>query len=435
MSSVITEVLFIALLVIANGVLSMSELAIVSARKVRLKQQAENGDAGAGVALDLASDPNRFLSTVQIGITMVGILAGAFGGATIAEQLGARLERVPALAPYSEAIGVAAVVLAITYFSLVFGELVPKRLALGGAERIASVVARPMRVLSFVASPAVRLLSLSTEMVIRLFGSKSEKEPPVTEDEIRMLLKQATAAGVFAEEEEGLVQNVFRLGDRRVTTLMTPRHEIIWLDADDPPEVNQKEIAESPHSRFPVCKGSVDKVIGVVRAKDILARQTSGEAFDLFAVMREPILVSESINSLKVLEIFKQTGRHLAIVTDKHGGTEGLITHHDILEAIVGDIPLIGEPSGLQIVRREDGSWLVDGAILVDEFKDFFNLKTLPGYEDSTYDTLGGFVMMYLGHIPSAGEHFEWNGLRFEVVDMDGRRIDKVLVNAVAEAE
>jgi putative hemolysin len=429
MTAITIEILFIILLIAGNGLLAMSEFAIASVRKVRLQNLAERGDARARIALELANQPNQFLSTVQIGITLVGILAGAFGGATLAEQLATRLEAISPLAPYSDAIGVALVVLGITYLSLGFGELVPKRLALNNSERVASAVAKPMRLLSIVAAPAVRLLSFSTDTVLRLLGMKPSGEPPVTEDEIKVLIRQGTVAGVFEEAEEDLVENVFKLGDRRVSALMTPRHEIIWLYIDDPPELNLRRVAESTHSRFPVCQGSIDKLIGVVRAKDLLVQQMSGSPFDLRAVMRPPLGIPESMRSLKVLELFKETGRHLALIIDEHGGIEGLITHHDILAALVGYIPIVGEPAELQIVEREDGSWLIDGTLLIDELRDIFDIRKLPGQVEERFQTVGGFVMWYLGHIPSVGEHFEWNGLRFEVVDMDGRRIDKVLIS------
>lgn len=428
-TTVTIEILLIILLIAGNGLLAMSELAVVSSRKVRLQHLVDRGDPRARVALKLANEPNQFLSTVQIGITLVGILAGAFGGATIAEQLAISLENIPLLAPYSEAIGVAVVVLAITYFSLVFGELLPKRLALSNPERIASILARPMRFLSIIAAPAVRILSFSTDSVLRIAGIKPSTEIPVTEDEIRMLIRQGTAVGVFEETEEDLIKNVFRLGDRRVSALMTPRHEIVWLDIDDIPELNQRRVAESGQSRFPVCQGSIDKIVGVVRATDLLAQLVNGKPLEIGVAMRQPLVIPESMRALKALELFRKTGRHLALIVDEHGGIEGLITHHDILAAIVGDIPLVGEPVELQIQQREDGSWLIDGTLLIDEFREMFRLKRLPSEEDGIYQTLGGFIMSYLGRVPSVGEHFEWNRLRFEVVDMDGRRIDKVLVS------
>lgn len=431
MDIVVIEIIFIILLIIANGTLAMSEMAIVSARKARLQHLAEQGDARAQSALRLAGEPNQFLSTVQIGITLVGILAGAFGGATLAEQMAGRLDDIPLLAPYSEAIGVAVVVLIITYLSLIFGELVPKRLALSNPERIASAIAKPMRLVSAIASPAVRLLSLSTEGVLRLLGAKPSGEPPVTEEEIRLMIRQGALAGVFEQAESNLVENVFRLGDRRVSALMTPRHEILWLGLDDSPEVNQRKVTESAHSRFPVCKGTIDNLVGIVRAKDLLTQHLRGEPFNLQTVARQPLVMPEGMLALNALEMFKQTGRHLALVVDEHGGTEGLITHHDILAAIVGDIPIIGEPVEAQIVKRDDGSWLVDGSLLLDEFKERFRIRRLPGEEDGSFHTLAGFVMMSLGRIPVVGDHFESNGLRFEVVDMDGRRIDKILVSRI----
>lgn len=434
MTALIIEIIFIILLIAGNGVLAMSELAIVSARKVRLQHLADRGDMRARAALQLANEPNEFLSTVQIGITLVGILAGTFGGATIAEQLADRLESFPPLADYSEAIAVAVVVLSITYFSLVFGELVPKRLALSNSERIASGLARPMRLLSIIAAPAVRLLTFSTDVVLRLAGIKPPRETPVTEDEIRMLIRQGTTAGVFDKAEEDLIKNVFRLGDRRVSALMTPRQDIVWLDANDPPKLNQRRVAESPHSRFPVCEGHLDKLVGVVRAKDLLTHQVNQQPFDLRLAMRQALVIPESMQALKALELFRQTGRHLAIIMDEHGGTEGLITHHDILASIVGDFPLIGEPPEHRVVRREDGSWLMDGALLIDEFREILQMRRLPGEESGAFQTLGGFIMSFLGRVPSVGEHFEWNGLRFEVVDMDGRRVDKVLVSPLGKA-
>ena len=431
MTNVATEIFIVTLLIIGNGVLAMAELAVISARKARLTRLAEQGDARAEVALALASAPNQFLSTVQIGITLVGILAGAFGGATLAGQLGARIENVTVLAPYSEAIGVLVVVLTITYLSLVFGELVPKRLALNNPDRIALRVARLLRFLSVIASPAVHVLSVSTNFVLRILGAKPTGAPPVTEDEIRILIRQGTAAGVFEETEEDLVANVFRLGDKQVNALMTPRHEIAWLDINDPSEENRRAIAERAYSRFPVCRDTIDNVIGVVRAKDLLAQVLSGQRFDLTPVMRQPLLIPDGMRAYACLELFKESGKHVGLVVDEHGGIEGLLTPHDLLEAIIGNISVAGQPVELQAVQREDGSWLIDGSMHIDEFKQLFDLKRLAGENWGTFQTVGGFVMAYLGHIPSVAEHFEWEGLRFEVVDMDGRRVDEVLVARV----
>lgn len=431
MSAIAIEVLFIIILILGNGVLAMSELAIVSARKTRLQQLAGRGEAGARTALDLANEPNQFLSTVQIGITLVGIMAGAFGGATIAEQLAAYIVDIPALAPYSEAIGVAVVVLAITYLSLILGELVPKRLALNNAEKIAAAVARPMRILSRIASPAVRLLSISTETVLKVIGVQPSVEPPVTEEDIRMMIRQGTDAGVFEKVEQGLVENIFRLGDQRLGALMTPRTEIVWLNVSDPLDEIRQIVVQSGYSRFPVCEDSLDQVVGIVRTKDILAALLADKTIDLRTLSRQVVFVPETMSAMKALEYFKQTGTHLFLIVDEYGGTEGLITHHDVLEAIVGDIALTGKPSEPRALQREDGSWLLDGMLPVDEVKDALQVKRLPGEEWEGYHTLAGFILLQIGRIPKIGDHFEWNGLRFEVMDMDGRRIDKVLVTPI----
>lgn len=429
MSAITFEVLFVLLLLVANGIFAMSELAVVSARKARLQRMAEAGDARARAALELANSPDRFLSTIQIGITLVGILAGAFGGATIAEQLGAQIARVPALAEYGEAIGLAVVVLAITYLSLVVGELVPKRLALNNPERIAALVARPMGVLSRVASPFVHVLSVSTSAILHILRLKASDEPPVTEEEIKVLIEQGTQAGVILEAEQEMVESVFKLADRSIVTLMTPRTEVAWLDVNDPPERLYAQVSESPYSRFPICTGTVDNVVGVVKAKDLLARSAAGVQLDLRAVMKQPLFVPDSRTALQVLEALKGARTHLAILVNEYGSVEGLVTSNDILEAIVGDIAPAGAQGEEQAVRREDGSWLLDGALPVEDFRELFPVGQLPGEERGGYHTLAGFVMTHLGRIPAVAEYFEWQGLRFEVVDMDGKRIDKVLVS------
>ncbi|MBD2103814.1 hemolysin family protein [Leptolyngbya sp. FACHB-261] len=431
MSSVTFEILLVFLLILANGIFSMSEMAVISARKARLQQWASEGDGKAQAALDLANAPNNFLSTVQIGITLVGILAGAFGGATIAEPLAAIFSRVPLLAPYSQALGLGIVVAVITYLSLVVGELVPKRLALNNPERIASTVATPMGQLSKIAAPVVHLLGMSTDLVMRMLGIRASTEPPITEEEIQVLIEQGTQAGMFEQAEQDMVERVFRLGDQQVSALMTPRRQVVWLDLDDSLEENRHKMLNSIHSRFPVCQGSLDNVLGIIQVKDLFARSTFDEPLDLTTSLRQPLVVPESTQGLKVLESFKQTGMHTALAVDEYGGVQGLVTLYDILEAIVGDVPSVGEHTEPQAVQREDGSWLLDGLLTVDEFKDLFDLEELPGEERGSYQTLGGFVLMYLGHIPSSSEHFEWGGLRFEVVDMDGNRVDKVLVMAV----
>lgn len=429
MNNPVLEILIIFLLLVANGVFAMAEIAIVSARKARLQQMAEAGDAQARAALDLARNPHPFLATVQIGITLVGILAGAFGGATIAEEIAARLNAIPFLIPYSETIGVSVVVLTITYASLIIGELTPKRLALNNAERIAAAVALPMQALSALAAPVVRLLNASTDLVIRLLGVKPSAEPHVTPEEIKVLIEQGTASGVFEASEQDMIENVLRLDERRVGACMTPRTQIVSLDVDDPPETLRRKIADSQHSRFPVIQGDPDNVVGMVRAKDLLAQSLAGEPLNLSALLRPPLFVPENTSALKALELLKQHRVHIALVTDEYGGIQGLLTHNDILEDIAGRIPSATDPLKPQAVRREDGSWLVDGLLHIDELKEILDLSHLPAEAHGHYQTVGGFVMTQARRIPVAGQHFEWGGLRFEVMDMDGRRVDKVLVS------
>ena len=430
MNSVAFEILFILLLLIANGLFAMSEIALVSSRKVRLLRRAEK-DAGARVALELAAAPDRFLSTVQIGITLIGILTGAFGGATISRHLAERLNRIPALAQYSEAVSIVVVVVTITYLSLVVGELVPKRLALNYPERIASRVAKPMQFLSRLTAPAVHALSASSSFLLRLLGARPTEEPPITEEEVKILIDVGAEAGVFEAAEHELVDNIFRLADLKVPQLMTPRLDIVWLDVISPPEEIRKRIINSPYSRMPVCQGTLDNVLGVVKARELLARVLAGEPLDLRAAMRPPLYVPETRTALQLLELFKRSTAHIALVIDEHGALEGLVTMNDVLEAIVGEMPAhLGRVEGLA-VRREDGSWLLDGRIPVSDFKELFSIERLPREEEGGYHTLAGFIMTYLGRLPSAADHFVWNGLRIEVVDMDRRRIDKVLVNRV----
>jgi putative hemolysin len=431
METIIVEIIIILILLIANGLFSMSELAVVSARKPRLQRRAESGDRRAEAALQLAAEPNDFLATVQIGITLVGILAGAFGGATLAGELVPVLQQFAALAPYSESLAFGLVVLVITYLSLVVGELVPKRLALGHAEGIARVVARPMQWLSKITAPAVRLLTTSTDLLLRLFGVRPSGEPVITEDEIRILLRQGAQAGVVEEAERRMVENIFHLGDRYVETLMTPRPDIVWLAANDSPDEIRRKLRESGFSRFPVATENLDNIIGFVRARDLLSELLAGQPPDLNSVLRHAPFVPESMPVWKVLEQFRATGVHIAFVVDEHGGTQGLVTHHDILEAIVGDIEPVKNAEDQMAVQREDGSWLLDGALPVDELRELLELSRLPGEESGEYHTLGGFVMSQIGRIPHPSDHFEYGGLRFEVLDMDRRRVDKVLVSKV----
>ena len=417
------ELLIIFLLTVVNGVFSMSEAAVFASRRARLQRMAERGSSGAQAAIQISEEPNRFLSTVQVFITLIGILGGAFGGATVAEEIGDAL-RQTSLARYADAIGFTTVIVFTTYLSLIVGELVPKRLALRSPERIAALVAGPMQVLSRITSPVVKLLSLSTDAVLWLLGARQNEDALVTEEEITTMIQQGVEAGVFEEAEHDMVEGIFRLGDRRIRSLMTPRTEIVWINTEAPDEENQQHMIESTYSRFPVCEGDLDRVLGMVQAKDIMTQVLSGQAFSPRAVLQQPNFVPESMTASKVLEIFRDSGVHMAFVIDEYGGLEGLVTAQDILDAIVG------EPEESEAVQRKDGSWLLDGGTPVDDLKDYLEVEELPGEHDQ-FQTLSGFVMTRLGDIPKVGDTFDWNLYRFEVVDMDGMRVDKVLISVV----
>lgn len=428
MSQVSTELLFIFFLLLANGVFALAEIAIVSARKVRLQQAAEQGNAGARAALQLANAPGGFLSTVQVGITLVGILMGAFSGASISDVLTTRLKQTPALAPYAHTISLGLVVLLTTYLSVVVGELVPKRIGLNSPEQIAASVAGPMQFLSRLATPVVWVLERSSEGLLRLFGIRAAAELPVTEEELKVLIEQGTEAGVFEAAEQELLGRVLQLGDRRVGSLVVPRTEIVWFEVDEAPESLRAKITRGLYSRFPVCEGSPDRVLGIVTTHDLLAQCLAGEPLDLRSALRAPLFVPETLRAFRLLELFRDTGNQFAVVIDEHGGTHGIVTPTDILEAIVGELPELGELAEPNIQERQDGSWLVDGALPFSELLHHFRLPaTLVGGARG-FETLGGFIAAHLGRIPLSGDRLELGPLRLEVVDMDGYRVDKVLV-------
>ena len=422
------EILIILLLTIANGIFSMSEMAIVSARKARLQEQAEQGNAGAKAALKLANSPNRFLSTVQVGITLIGTLAGAFGGAALAKPLAAYLALIPALKPSSEAIAFGLVVVLISYLSLILGELVPKQLALKNPEKIAAAIAAPMQFVEKLMAPIVSLLSFSTELVLKLLrANQPSDEPLVTEEEIKVLVRQGAEAGMFDVAEQDMVERVFHLGDQHVNALMTPRPDILWIDLDDSAEVTRQKLVDSQHSRIPVCQETLDNILGVAHVSDILARSLSDQPIDLPTLLRQPLLIPETTHALRVLELFKQSGTHIALVVDEYGVIQGLVTLNDVMEVIIGDVPADDQQEA-NAIQREDGSWLLDGMLSIAELKEIFKFDELPYEESGKYQTLAGFVIMQLGRIPRSTDHFEWSRFRFEVIDMDGNRVDKVLV-------
>jgi putative hemolysin len=419
------EIIIILLLLLVNGFFAMSEIAVVSARKSRLQQRAEEGDSKAARALELANDPNRFLPTVQIGITLVGVFAGAFGGATIARHIAASLSRVPALAPYATFIGIGVVVAGITYATLIIGELVPKRIALHWPERIAARVAGPMHTLSRMAAPLVALLGASTDVVLKLLRQRDSEEPAVTEDDIRVLLEQGTRAGVFLAAEQDIVENVFWLGDQRVASVMTPRSEIVWLDVRQPPQAHIRTMVEQPQARYILGDGELDKVVGVVAIKEIWPRVLSGAPLDVRRDATTPLFVHSNTRALTALEQFRKTRVHAALVMDDDDRVAGLVTLTDILEGLVGELAELAED---QVVQREDGSWLVSASVLMTDVYDLLGLREPRHEPRPPYRTVGGFVLHSLGRVPHPAEYFLWEGYRVEVMDMDGNRIDKVLI-------
>lgn len=434
MNSLVMEILLIFLLIIINGLLALSELALVSARKTRLEQMANEGDSAADIALKLLDSPDRFLSTIQIGITFVSILAGAFGGATIAELLARYFNAYPLLVPYSETISVAIVVICITYFSLIIGELIPKRLALNNPEGIACLVAPAIHRFSRIAYPLVVLLSGSTNYILRVFHFKASTEPTVTEEEIKLLIDKGTQAGTFQEFEQETIERVFRLADRRVSILMTPRADIVWLDVNDNIETTKNKIAEHRFSSYPVASDTLDDILGIVRVKELLALAMEGKPFDLKKICRTPLFVLETTPAVKVMESFKKSKMHLAFVVDEYGAIQGLVTFGDILRSVFEDVEDTIE-GGKDIIKREDGSLLISGSLPLDEFMDYMEIARINEEEHKGINTVGGFVMAKLGAVPLEGQYFVWSGLKLEVVDMDSRRVDKILVTRINDED
>ncbi len=423
-----TETLLILALLALNGLLAMSEIAIVTARKIRLQRLAEDGDRRAAVALELGSDPSRFLSTVQIGITAVGILAGAFGGATLTRELQTFFGTVPVLAPYREPLSFSLVVVVITYLSLVIGELVPKQVALADPERIAVYVAKPMHVLSRLAAPIVWLLTISTEAILTLLRVRRVSDDVVSDDEIKLLIQQATRSGAFQAVEQELMEGALDLGEQRVYELMTARPRVVWLDVEDPPEENWRKVSASSHTSFPVCEGGLDSVLGIVSIKQLWERLINGQSVDLRTIdLKPPIYVLDRQPALKLFEVFQEPGVGLALVIEERGNVEGVVSLADLIEAIVGDAALLGKRRDHQPIQREDGSWLLDGLMAIDDLKEILELDDIPGEDQGRYQSLGGFIFALAGKVPETGDYVEWDGWRLEVVDMDGRRIDKVL--------
>jgi putative hemolysin len=428
MSIIASEIIIIVLLVLANGLFAMSELAIISCRKSQLRKLAEHGDSRAKAALELADSPNRFLSTVQMGITLIGVLAGAFGGVTIAGEIAGALEPFPFFSPYGEAIGIGIVVLGITLLSVVLGELVPKRLALNNPLGISLILARPIRRLSRLTSPVVRLLGALTDVVLKLFGFRPTAESAVTEDEVRLLVEQGHEEGVFFEAEKEMVKQAMALDRKRVGDIMTPRAQIVWLNVADSNEVNWPKIIASGHSYFPVFEGKRDNVLGVVSLKGLWANFAAAKDAGLSGLVAEPLFVPANMTALKLLETFKQSRNHLALVSDEFGTVQGIVTIVDVFEEIVGDIPSFDEAPQARAVRRGDGSWLVDASLELDELKQLLGVQIMPGEDEEAYQTLSGFVLYRMQRIPREGDYFVWGNFRFEVADVDRHRLDKIII-------
>lgn len=418
-------------LFILNGLFAMSELAVVSARRARLQTMADAGDSQAKAALKLVQQPDQFLSTVQIGITLIGIFAGAFGGSALADDMAKILRDIaPELGSSADTIGLVLIVLLTTYLSLVIGELVPKRLALLNAEGIARRVARPMSLLAQVTRPLVWVLTQSTALVLRLLGIRETAPPPVTEMEVITMIREGVNAGVFGESEDEMVQGVLRLDERRIGSIITPRTETIWLDINDPEDVIRNKITENPYSAYPVARGSMDDIVGIVRSKDILAQLMTENTLDLHSVMIKPHFIPESVTVFDALEHFKWSGVHTALIVGEYGGIEGLVRMHDIIELIFGELDVEQiDAHDPDMRRREDGSWLLGGQVSMEQLEELYPNVKFP--ESDNYETLAGFVMAQLREVPDEADHFEYGGLKFEIVDMDGVRVDKVLVSSI----
>jgi putative hemolysin len=433
MSTLTLEITFIFLLLFANGLFAMAEIAVVTSRKARLKNMADHGASGARLALSLANSPGKFLSTVQVGITFVGVLASALGGAKLSERLAAVLAQVPAFEHYAEAIALTIVVGAMTYLSVIIGELVPKRIALNNPERIASALARPMNGLAKLFSPLVNLLNVSSDFLMAALGIRKPKESVVSEEEVRVLIDEGLSAGIFKKAEKDMVEGVFELDEQTAGDLMTPRARMIWLSLDDEDEENWRRIAGSGHSHFPVYQGTRDNVVGMVSVKSLWANLSLAGRVELRALVTPPNYVPTAMPPGKLIEAFKKTGKHIALVVDEFGGLQGIVTLNDVMMAIVGNLPEREQRHDPKAVLRQDGTWLVDAMLDIDETKTSLGIDDdLPGEDDNRYSTLGGFLLHQIGHLPREGEKFTWDRFEFEVIDMDRQRIDKVLVTAKA---
>ncbi len=435
MYETILYIIIIIILIILNGILSMSELAVVSSRKGKLQKMINDGKKHAQTVIDLNENPNQFLSTIQIGITLIGVLTGAFGGATLSTPLA---NVISPYVPYAESISVLIVVIVTTYLSLVIGELVPKRIALNSPERVAVKVAKSMKILSKICKPFVIILSKSTNAVLTILRINHKEDTSITEEEIELMIEESRVEGNIEKEEEDIIKRVFKLDEQKVDMIMTPRSEIIWIDLDDSPEENKKKIIESKRSIFPIAKGELDDFMGVVQSKDILAVLFENKEMNLEKIVKNPIVVPENLESLELLKQYKENKEyvHMALIVDEFGSVSGLITLNDLLEGIVGDIPGIDETDDPIATQRADGTWLIDGRYQIDRFKELFDYsEEFPDEKEDNFTTIAGFILSFCGKIPEEGEEFIWDRFSFEIVDMDGNKIDKLLITDLGPQE
>lgn len=422
------EIFIILILVLLNGFFAMSEIAIVSSKKARLEDFAKKGKRGAKIALSLITEPEKFLSTVQVGITLIGIVAGAYGGIAIAEDITPLVQKIALFKEAAEEISIIFVVAIITYLSLVIGELVPKTIAFNNPETIAVIVAPMMKLLSTAVSPVISLLTFSTKLFLKTFRIKHKTQPPITEEELKILLEQGSKHGTLETKEAEMIQSIFRFGDRKADSIMTVRKDVVWIDVNDSSGKIKEIIMKYKFSKYPVCDGSLDKLLGVISIRDFLENYFSNDEVDLRSIMIQPVIVTDFSNSLKILEKFRQTKNYIAIVIDEYGAVQGIITLHDLVENIFGDLPEIFEQNEEEIYYENDGSMLIEGSFLVDELEELLKINLL---DKDKYNTLGGLIMYQLNKIPNTGDSFELEHFLFKVVDMDGKRVDKVLVKKI----
>ncbi|WAW11215.1 hemolysin family protein [Oxalobacter vibrioformis] len=433
MEAFFTDLLLILFLILLNGLFAMAEIALVSSRRVRLQKRVEEGRLGAKAALDLHQNSTRFLSTIQVGITSIGILSGAIGEKALSDPLSSWLVQISFMAPYAKAMSTAITVIILTYLSVVIGELVPKRLALLAPEAIASVMARPMNALSRIFYPLVSLFSLSSEVLLGLFRARVKNEPPISDNEIRLLMVQGAEAGIFHESEQEIVSNVLRLDLQPVVEIMTPRHEMAVIDLEDEPEEIRKRLETSDYARLVVCRGGMEQVVGIMQAKDLLKKIVDGhapDASDIEAIVQVPLYVPETVSTIRLMENFRDANTQFALIVDEYGVVQGIVTSSDVMAAIVGDLSAIKADAEKDMIRRENGSWLVDGDVTIEKLSGVLALDDeLPGSGENRFYTVGGFLMHALGKIPAPADYIDAHGWRFEVMDMEKNRVDKVLIS------